>query len=140
MTIAYASVRSNLLNLPSSLSNLLFNANINIQDVIIEIVSSSKKRYYAGWSGMSSSNVKVVEIDTVFAQSLGLNENESVTLNIKINNYETSQIFLEPLTSSDWELVELHAQILEDKLLSQTRCVSVDQILVVYPSQTSAAK
>ena len=89
---------------------------------------------------MSSSNVKVVEIDTVFAQSLGLNENESVTLNIKINNYETSQIFLEPLTSSDWELVELHAQILEDKLLSQTRCVSVDQILVVYPSQTSAAK
>lgn len=140
MTIAYASVRSNLLNLPSSLSNLLFNANINIQDVIIEIVSSSKKRYYAGWSGMSSSNVKVVEIDTVFAQSLGLNENESVTLNIKINNYETSQIFLEPLTSSDWELVELHAQILEDKLLSQTRCVSVDQILVVYPSQTSSAK
>ena len=89
---------------------------------------------------MSSSNVKVVEIDTVFAQSLGLNENESVTLNIKINNYETSQIFLEPLTSSDWELVELHAQILEDKLLSQTRCVSVDQILVVYPSQTSSAK
>lgn len=140
VTIAYASVRSNLLNLPSSLSNLLFNANINIQDVIIEIVSSSKKRYYAGWSGMSSSNVKVVEIDTVFAQSLGLNENESVTLNIKINNYETSQIFLEPLTSSDWELVELHAQILEDKLLSQTRCVSVDQILVVYPSQTSSAK
>ena len=140
VTIAYASVRSNLLNLPSSLSNLLFNANINIQDVIIEIVSSSKKRYYAGWSGMSSSNVKVVEIDTVFAQSLGLNENEPVTLNIKINNYATSQILLEPLTSSDWELVELHAQILEDKLLSQTRCVSVDQILVVYPSQTSSAK
>lgn len=140
VTVAYAPLRSNLLNLPSSLSNLLFNANINIQDVIIEIISTSKKRSYAGWSGMSSSNVKMVEIDAVFAQSLGLNESESVTLNIKINNFETSQIFLEPLTSSDWELVELHAQILEDKLLSQTRCVSVDQILVVYPSQTSSAK
>lgn len=140
VSISYASIRSNLVHLPSSLSNLLFNANIKIQDVVIELVSVNKKRYYAGWSGMSSSNIKTVEIDPVFAQSLGLNDKDAVTLNIKINNFETTQIFLEPVTSSDWELVELHAQTLEDKLLSQTRCVSVDQILVVYPSQTSSAK
>lgn len=139
VSVAYVSIRSNLVNLPSSLSNLLFNANIKIQDVIIEMVASNK-RYYAGWSGMSSSSLKVVDLDPIFAQSLGLNEKDPVTLNIKINNYEATQIFLEPVSLSDWELVELHAQVLEDKLLSQTRCVSVDQVLVVYPSQTSSAR
>jgi peroxin-1 len=44
------------------------------------------------------------------------------------------------LTSSDWELVELHAQLIEDKLLSQTRCVALNQVLVVYPNSSTYAK
>lgn len=138
--ISYKSVKSNLINLPSNLSNLLFNANVNIQDVIIELVLKSGSRSYAGWSGMSTSKLKSLEIDPIFAQSLNLPDKQEVTLNLKLNNFETTQINLEPLTSSDWELVELHAQILEDKLLSQSRCVSLNQILVVYPSQTTSAK
>ncbi|CUM64204.1 uncharacterized protein PRCAT00001798001 [Priceomyces carsonii] len=140
VTIKYRSLKSNLVNLPSNLSNLLFNANIKIQDVILEIVQSSGKKYYAGWSGMSSSTISTLEVDSIFAQSLSLQDNEAVTLNLKIRNFETSQIYLEPLTSSDWEVVELHAQAIEDKLLSQTRCVSLNQVLVVYPTQSTSAK
>jgi peroxin-1 len=138
--ISYKPLRSNLINLPSNLTNLLFNANVNIQDVIIELILQSGAKSYTGWSGMSSSKILTLEIDPIFAQSLSLSDKHQVTLNLKLNNFETTQINLEPVTSSDWELVELHAQILEDKLLSQSRCVSLNQVLVVYPSQTTSAK
>ncbi|KAK6458461.1 AAA ATPase, peroxisomal biogenesis [Scheffersomyces xylosifermentans] len=141
-SIKYKQIKSNLVNLPSNLSNLLYNANIQIQDVIIEIVvpSGKKSKSYAGWSGMSSSAIQTVEIDPVFAQALNIKDDEKIVVNLKINNYEAANINLEPVTSSDWELVELHAQAIEDTLLSQTRCVSLNQIIVVYPNQTTSAK
>lgn len=140
VSLAFKPLRSNLLNLPSPLCNLLYNANINIQDVIVEIVSSTGTKLYAGWSGMTSSSIDEAELDPSFARSLNFSDMANVTLNLKLDNFETILINLEPVSSSDWELVELHAQILEDKLLSQTRCVSLNQTLVVYPTQTSSAR
>lgn len=142
-TITYKTLKSNLVNLPSHLTNLLFTANIKVQDVIVEIVtdSKSKTKTYAGWSGMSSSgSITSLEIDPIFAQSLKLSENTKIVINLKLGNYESTNINLEPLTSSDWELVELHAQLIEDKLLSQTRCVALNQVLVVYPNSSTYAK
>lgn len=138
-TIVFTPLRTNLVNLPSRLGNLLANANIKVQDVIIEVVSGSEK-HYVGWSGWNSGGINSLEIDLILALALKIEELKSVVLNLKVNNYETRQASLEPLTSSDWELVELHAQILEDKLLSQTRCVTLNQTLVVYPSQTTSAR
>lgn len=138
-TIVCVPLRTNLVNLPSRLGNLLANANIKVQDVIVEIVHKNSKSY-TGWSGWNSSKINSLEIDSILCQSLKIADSESVTINLKVNNFETRQVNLEPVTSSDWELVELHAQTLEDKLLSQTRCVSLNQTLVVYPSQTTSAK
>ena len=70
--ISYKTLKSNLVNLPSSLTNLLFTANIQVQDVIIEMVTttsngnkknSTTTKHYAGWSGMSSSDISNLEID-----------------------------------------------------------------------------
>ncbi|KAI5950180.1 PEX1 [Candida jiufengensis] len=147
VTIAYKTLKSNLVNLPSNLTNLLFTANIQVQDIIIEmIVPSTNKqqkqpsKYYAGWSGMSSSKLQTLEIDPIFAQSLNILDKSSIIVNLKIGNYEATNINLEPLTSSDWEVVELNAQLIEDKLLNQSRCVALNQILVVYPNATTSAK
>ena len=146
--VSYKTLKSNLVNLPSNLTNLLFTANIQVQDVIIEIVTTTTTttsnksliKRYAGWSGMSSSDISNLEIDPIFAQSLNLIDKTPITVNLKLGNYESTNINLEPLTSSDWELVELHAQSIEDKLLSQTRCVALNQVLVVYPSISTSAK
>ncbi|KAI5960775.1 PEX1 [Candida pseudojiufengensis] len=147
VSITYKTVKSNLVNLPSNLTNLLFTANIQVQDVIIEIVvpSSNKQqkqpsKYYAGWSGMSSNKIQTLEIDPIFAQSLNISDKSQVIVNLKIGNYEATNINLEPVTSSDWEIVELNAQLIEDKLLNQSRCVALNQILVVYPNATTSAK
>lgn len=48
-------------------------------------------------------------------------------------------LHIEPLTASDWEIIELHASFLELNLLSQVRCVSTAHPLSVYLSPTSTA-
>lgn len=144
-TISYVSLRSNLVNLPSDLVSLLYSANINVQAVVIELSWKPKKKpiqyAYAGWSGMTSAaSIKpVIEIDPIFANSFELNDNEKVTINLQFNAPVAHKIYLEPVSSSDWELVEIHSQFLEDRLLNQTRAVKLDQILVVYPSNTVIA-
>ena len=80
-----------------------------------------------------------MEIDPVFASSIGLKENTKVMLKMQFNAPEALKIHLAPVSSSDWELVEIHAQFLESRLLNQTRAVKLDQTLVVYPSSTIIA-
>lgn len=138
--IKNSQLRGNLVNLPLLVCNLLFLANIVLQNVIVEIYSSKSAKRYLGWSGMPSATITQVEIDPQVTSQLGFTEGEDVTINIKLGTPEASNIALEPLTSLDWELIELHAQTIEDNLLSQARCVCVGQTLVVYPSLTSSAK
>lgn len=131
---------NNLVDLPSTLTSLLYNANISPQEVIVEVVLQDQHRKYVGWSGMNSSAPKSMGIDPIFAQSLKLADKQAVKLNVKIRNHKSSSIFLEPVQSQDWELVELHAAYIEAKLIEQSRCVAVGQVLVVYPTKTSSVR
>lgn len=131
---------NNLVDLPSSLTSLLYNANISPQEVIVEVVLQDHQKKYVGWSGMNSSTPKNMGIDPIFAQSLNLADKQAVKLNVKIRNHKSSSIFLEPAQSQDWELVELHAAYIEAKLIEQSRCVAVGQVLVVYPTKTSSVR
>lgn len=139
VSVKYKPLRLNMVNLPSGLCNLLLSANILSQNVIIEMIFNGSK-FYLGWSGMSSNNNKEVEIDSVLAKDFGILSSSEVVLNVKLNSKEATEIALEPLTSSDWELIELHAQSIEDNLLSQARCVSLNQTIIVFPSATTLAK
>ncbi|ODV97180.1 hypothetical protein PACTADRAFT_74733 [Pachysolen tannophilus NRRL Y-2460] len=151
--VVYKSLRNNLVNLPSSLVSMIFGADINVQDVICEFVWEGKRNSfnygYCGWSGytsrvsaaMTNVNKEYVEIDPIFASSLGLQDSSEITLNLKFNNYSVaSTVELEPVSSFDWELVELNAGVLENNLLFQTRCIFENQSIIVYPSSTTSAK
>lgn len=126
-----------------------------MQDVILELVwtsgrvSKSKKSAYVGWTGMSTpashTGAGSLEIDPSFAQALGLEPKTTVT--VKVHSASSSSgsssvpiahtIYLEPQTSSDWEIIELHAQYLEARMLNQVRAVSLKQPIVVFPSPTA---
>ncbi|GEQ72714.1 hypothetical protein JCM33374_g6401 [Metschnikowia sp. JCM 33374] len=131
---------NNLVDLPSNVVSLLYNANVSPQDVIVELVSSSRDRNYVGWSGMNSNSPMSVGIDPVLAHALKLSETQSVVMNVTFQNLRSTRILLEPEHFSDWELVELHAAYVESKLIEQSRCVAVDQVLVVYPTRTSSVR
>ncbi|KAM9887974.1 hypothetical protein OXX79_013238, partial [Metschnikowia pulcherrima] len=131
---------NNLVDLPSNTVNLLYNANISPQDVIIELSSSPVNRIYLGWSGMNSSSITSLGVDPVAAQSLKLKQGQAIKFTVIIQKVKSSNIQLEPESFADWELVELHAQYIESKLIQQSRCVALNQTLVVYATKTSAVK
>lgn len=106
-----------------------------------------------GWTGISTrsdpTGAEVVEIDPTFAQSLGLEPKTKVSIKIHYASNDTYSsdntvpmaytVHLEPQSSSDWEIVELHAQYLESRMLNQVRAISLNQPVVVFPSATSVA-
>jgi peroxin-1 len=56
-----------------------------------------------------------------------------------VNPPQAHTVHLEPLTSSDWEIVEIHAQFLESWMINQVRAISTLHPITVYPSPTSIA-
>ncbi|KAI4194176.1 MAG: hypothetical protein LQ350_007916 [Teloschistes chrysophthalmus] len=138
-----------LVNLPQSLVVTLTTANAPIQDVIVEIqlknipessrhVNTPQRSIYVGWSGMPSSTrrshtygflenkeeaASCIEIDATFGRMLGLTEGQLVGLLLHTDPPLAHTVNIEPLTSSDWDIIELHASFLELNLVSQIRAL-----------------
>ena len=96
---------------------------------------------------MTSADSKTIEIDSHYAKLLNIYE--GLTANIELdlqflkgNNNDTtllaSSVEIEPDTTSDWELTELHAEAIEANFLSQVRCVSKDQLLLIRSNPTAS--
>lgn len=140
LDIVFKASWNNLVDLPAGLATLLYNANVSPQEIIVEVVLPNKVRQYLGWSGMTTIGARSLHIDPTAASGLGIKNSDTVVVNIKMKNERATQILLEPQDSSDWELVELHANHIESKLIEQTRCLALNQTLVVFPTKTSSVK
>ncbi len=88
---------------------------------------------------ISNPNENIVELDPQVASAFGLVAGQKVTLNIDAQPFEAHTIHLEPATASDWEIVEIHAQFLEARLINQVRAVSLNQPILVFPSNSAIA-
>lgn len=138
-TVRYSQSKNCLVGLPAGLSSILNTAGVRSQEVVVEI-SQKGKKLYVNWDGFSLAVAGTVLIDSTFARALGFNEGDSVLLSMKLKIPTTSRVSLDPLTVADWELVQLHADVIEDRFINQARCASVGQVLVVYPTLTSLIK
>jgi peroxin-1 len=67
--------------------------------------------------------VPLVEIDATFARTLGLSDGQKVTASLHVDPPLAHTVNIEPLTTADWEIIELHATFLELNLLSQIRAL-----------------
>ncbi|KAK7747748.1 Peroxisome biosynthesis protein pex1 [Diatrype stigma] len=160
--ISLVHLKNCLVNLPSSLVNLLVTINTPAQNVIVELnyrvpsstngtasggggSSSSQRSIYLGWTGMPSKRkiapivgrdginttrgsgrdqeVTSVELDATLAATLGLSDGQKITAIIHVDPPLAHTVNIEPLTSEDWEIIELHATFLELNLLSQIRAL-----------------
>ncbi|KAF3912144.1 hypothetical protein ABW21_db0205865 [Orbilia brochopaga] len=117
------------------------------------------RQAFAGWTGMPSKRQPLqpqgpgsfpgsqrgsslegcVEIDSAFARNVGLTEGSKVNIHLHVDPPTCHTIHIEPLTASDWEIIELHATFLELNLLSQIRAITFAHPLTVYLSPTSTA-
>ncbi|KAL8720837.1 MAG: hypothetical protein Q9225_002354 [Loekoesia sp. 1 TL-2023] len=150
--VKFGPLKNCLVNLPVSLIDIIATTNVPAQDVVIEILiegslqpvedgKAGQRSVYVGWSGMPSTQKSpapyrhgygfagkeaekaIVEIDATFARMLALSEGQTVGLLLHIHPPSAHAVHIEPLTPSDWEVIELHANFLELNLLSQIRAL-----------------
>ncbi|KAL9616416.1 MAG: hypothetical protein Q9160_008715 [Pyrenula sp. 1 TL-2023] len=76
-----------------------------------------------GRNGTQGQEVSLLEIDTVFGRLLGLSEGQKIGVQLHIDPPVAHTVNIEPLTTADWEIIELHADFLEINLLSQIRAL-----------------
>lgn len=132
-----------LVNLPSSfIVPLLDSTNLLVQQVIVKLINPRDDKVLAilGWTGFTCTDNSTVEVDANYGKSLGFIDGSNLIISIDfkaIDLPKATSVELEPFTSNDWELTELYAESIEDKFLSQVRCVSINQKLIITPTASS---
>lgn len=76
-----------------------------------------------GASVSAAQTLPTVEVDSTFAQAVGLTEGSKVGIYLHIDPPLAHTINIEPLTPTDWEMIELHAGFLEVNFLHQIRAL-----------------
>ncbi|KAH3668474.1 hypothetical protein OGAPHI_002228 [Ogataea philodendri] len=142
VSVTFKSLNNCLVNLPAPLVNPFLANNILIQQVAVELKFrmagvKADSNCLVGWNGYFSQDSSCIEIDPVFAKTIGLRENRKITIKLSLSLPKIHSVELEPETSADWELTELYAQTIEDRFLNQIRCATLGQKLAVYPTSSS---
>ncbi|XP_055934143.1 peroxisomal ATPase PEX1-like [Argiope bruennichi] len=103
------------------------------------IYGDNKEAFVSCLPYTSSNHDKLhIKINAKFADKLGLEENEEVCLQLVTDNIPTVQeLTLEPLTSDDWEVLELNSAYIERDLMNQIRIVWQHQILPVWANNST---
>ncbi|KAJ3994136.1 P-loop containing nucleoside triphosphate hydrolase protein [Lentinula boryana] len=150
--IHFVSLHSSLVNLPISIYGPLLERNIRPQNLAVHLAvvpsnsTTTRKEAYVGWTGMASASslaqfnvseptekgLETVEIDPQYSQSLGLAQGDIVEIGLLHDMAFAKSVATEPLTSDDWEIIEIHASHVESTLLSQVRVAKVGQEIDVW--------
>ncbi|KAF8971068.1 P-loop containing nucleoside triphosphate hydrolase protein [Flammula alnicola] len=153
--IHFVSLRSSLVNLPISIYGPLVERSIRPQHLAVHLtlvpnpaIKSTQERLeaYVGWTGMASASslahfnagqsgdggFETIEIDPQYAQGLGLTQGDLVEIGLLHDLPHAKSVGTEPLTSDDWEIIEIHASHVESTLLSQVRVAKIGQEIDVW--------
>lgn len=148
--VVWKPLNSCIISVPSSfIYPILDSTNLLVQEIIFHIsdYDTDQRIVSLGWSGNTTSENDTIEIDTQYAKLLGIKENSTVRVDIdlmlihemKTKPSSSTVIEIEPVTTADWELTEIHAQAIESNFLSQVRCVRRDQKLLVHANPLSSS-
>lgn len=112
------------------------------ENQIVELSWGVSAPVFLSWirSRQSSGPEDKVEISRQLGEKLGLKEGDQGFLRPCHQVQSVQQVFVEPLSTDDWEILELHSMALEQHLLDQIRVVYnggvfpvwVDQHTVIY--------
>ncbi|KXN87354.1 Peroxisome biosynthesis protein PAS1 [Leucoagaricus sp. SymC.cos] len=153
--IHFVSLRSSLVNLPISIYGPLLERGVRPQHLAVHLTRVSSRQggpddklgAYVGWTGMASAsslahfNVSqsnggesfgTIEMDPQFSQGLGFSQGDLVEIGLIHDMGQATMVGAEPLTSDDWEIIEIHASHVESTLLSQVRVAKVGQEIDVW--------
>ncbi|SCU86862.1 LAFA_0E03466g1_1 [Lachancea sp. 'fantastica'] len=136
-------IRGNFVRLPVSIVHVLENTSIPVQEFGITINTDGNK-VHVGWDGFealqSLNGQSCVEINPILASAHKIREGSVVDLSIRQfdQGLVASEVYVEPQSSDDWEVIDGNARFIQDNMLSQTRIVVQDELLICYVEQTVA--
>ncbi|KAF8893894.1 P-loop containing nucleoside triphosphate hydrolase protein [Infundibulicybe gibba] len=141
-TIHYVPLRSSLVNLPISIYGPLLERSIRPQSLAVHLTrvqssSNAAVQVYVGWTGMASTSLlektfETIDIDPQYAQGLGLVQGDIVEIGLLHDLATAKSVATEPVSSDDWDIIEINASHVESTLLSQVRVAKVDQEIDVW--------
>lgn len=131
-SVSLSGTRDCFLHLPPGLASAL-----RLQQGQAVKVSWGCQPVFLSWIESRSSQYggSVVEINTHLAEKLGIADGQQVFLEPCSQVLSCQQVEVEPLTTDDWEILELNAFSLENHLLDQIRIVFPKAIFPVWVEQ-----
>uniref|UniRef100_UPI0037E7EAED peroxisomal ATPase PEX1 n=1 Tax=Semicossyphus pulcher TaxID=241346 RepID=UPI0037E7EAED len=137
VTVVFNNTKNCFLHLPSKLiSHLSLNEN-----QALELSWGHGSPVFLSWTpNRTSSNLDShkVELCRQLGEKLGLRDGEQGFLRPCQQVSSVQQVFVEPLSSDDWEILELHSAALEQQLLDQIRVVFQDAVFPVWVDSHTA--
>ncbi|XP_049774237.1 peroxisome biogenesis factor 1 isoform X1 [Schistocerca cancellata] len=92
---------------------------------------------FVSWSPYADSSIEQneVSVSSVFAQKLGLKNEDTVLISYFPNVAAVSKVCVSPLSSEDWDLLESNSVKLQSTLLNQIRIVFQNELFVAWVSK-----
>uniref|UniRef100_A0A8C7VLC8 Peroxisomal ATPase PEX1 n=1 Tax=Oncorhynchus mykiss TaxID=8022 RepID=A0A8C7VLC8_ONCMY len=134
VTLIFHNTKNCFLHLPPNLLKQL-----SLQDnQALELSWGHDARVFLSWTrSRSPANQEdhKVALSRQLGEKLGLRDGEQGFLRLCQQVLSVQQVFVEPLSSDDWEILELHSAELEQQLLDQIRVVFPDAVFPVWVDQ-----
>ncbi|XP_062342684.1 LOW QUALITY PROTEIN: peroxisome biogenesis factor 1 [Osmerus eperlanus] len=134
VTVFFNNSKNCFLHLPNNLS-----AQLSLhENQAVELSWDHGVPVFLSWTrGRSSSTLDdhKVELNRQLGERLGLRDGEHGFLRPCQQVLSVQQVFVEPLSADDWEILELHSAALEQQLLDQIRVVSQGSVFPVWVDQ-----
>lgn len=147
LTVRYKNLSNCNVNLPKQLANSLSVNHCKPKSfgLILSWVSNDgtsrrkpskeagkPRQALVGWSGGCTASKDVLEISAQFAEALGLQEGQAIGVEPAEGVPTATMIMVKPASEDDWEVIELHSQFLEERLLSQVQLVFEGETLPLW--------
>lgn len=82
----------------------------------------------------------MLKIDAVFASSIGLEQHDTVNIQLILDAPKANVINVDPVDENDWEITSANAEVIETLIPQQTRAVKIGQTLIIHVSSSIKAK
>ncbi|XP_053718211.1 peroxisome biogenesis factor 1 [Synchiropus splendidus] len=131
VTVVFNNSKNCFLQLPSKLISQLSLR----ENQVVELSWSNASPVFLSWTPNRSSSSyysNEVELSRQLGEKLGLQEGEHGFLKPCYQVSSVHQVHVEPLSSDDWEILELHSSALEQQLLNQIRVVFQNAVFPVW--------
>ncbi|TSK31456.1 Peroxisome biogenesis factor 1 [Bagarius yarrelli] len=136
VTLVFNNFKNCFLHLsPNLVSQLCLRENQVLELSWIDGDKSLFLSWIKGSDTLSSGQEDRIGLSRQLGEKLGLSEGTQGFLRPCVQVQSVQQVFVEPLSSDDWEILELHCLALEQQLLDQIRVVFRDAVFPVWVDQ-----